>query len=130
MLRSFTDRVFGGVCGGLATTLRVSGWLVRVLWLLLTIVSGGAFAIPYVILWWIIPMESPLARRVRRVSILVPFGLIALTIADWVARDQGPLRGPDGADLFWYGAAAVTALVFFLRQFGGRNRPVAEETAR
>lgn len=130
MLRSFTDRVFGGVCGGLATTLRVSGWLVRVLWLLLTIVSGGAFAIPYVILWWIIPMESPLARRVRRVTFLVPFGLIALTIAAWVARDQGLLRGPDGADLFWYGAAVVTALVFFLRQFGGRSRPVSEETAR
>jgi len=130
MLRSFSDRVFGGVCGGLAATLRLSGWLVRILWLVLMIVSQGAFIVPYVILWWIIPMESPYARRMRRTTVLVPFGLIALTAAAWIAREQGLLRLPDGTDLFWYGAAVFVAFIFFTRQFGGRSRPVAEESAR
>jgi phage shock protein PspC (stress-responsive transcriptional regulator) len=128
MRRSFSDRVFGGVCGGLAASLRISGWLVRAFWLLLALISGGAFLIPYVILWWIIPMESPYARRVRRVTLLVPLGLLALTAAAWIARDQGLLRAPNGVDLFWYAAALVVAFIFFTRQLGGRTRALEEST--
>lgn len=128
MRRSFSDRVFGGICGGLAASLRISGWPVRVLWLLLTLISGGAFLIPYIILWWIIPMESPYARQVRRVTLLVPLGLLGLTAAAWVARDQGLLRAPNGNDLFWYVAAIVVAFIFFTRQFGGRTRALEESS--
>ncbi|MCS7070923.1 MAG: PspC domain-containing protein [Anaerolinea sp.] len=129
MLRSFSDRVFGGVCGGIAASLRISGWLVRLLWLLLALISSGVFIIPYVLLWWIIPMESPYARRVRRITLLVPVGLFVLTAAAWIARDQGLLRAPNGNDLLWYACAVIVAFIFLIRQFGGRSRAL-EESAR
>lgn len=122
MLRSFSDRVFSGVAGGLAAALRVPGWLVRALWLLLMVISGGAFGVPYVLLWWLTPPQSMLARRQRGLPIIAALLLLALTAGAWIARDQGVLRTAAGVDLFWYGAALIVALVFFARQLGGRGR--------
>jgi phage shock protein PspC (stress-responsive transcriptional regulator) len=115
MLRSFTDRVFGGVCGGIAASLRVNGWWVRALFALLTILSLGAFAVLYLLLWWIVPQES-LANRRRGVPLILILLLIALTAAAWAGRDLGYLRAPSGENLFWAGALVLLSAVFFLRQ--------------
>ena len=117
MYRSFSDRVFGGVCGGLATALHASSWLVRVLFVILTIASLGAFAVLYLLLWWIVPLDFPRQTRRRRGTALpMVVLLIALTAAAWVSRDMGYLHGPTGTDLFWPGALFLLGLVFFLRQ--------------
>ena len=63
MYRSFSDRVLGGVCGGLAAALHVNAWLIRLIFVVLTLVSLGAFAALYLLLWWIVPAESPTQRR-------------------------------------------------------------------
>jgi phage shock protein PspC (stress-responsive transcriptional regulator) len=115
MLRSFSDRVLGGVCGGLATALHISPWLVRVIWALVTVLSVGAFAILYLLLWWIVPQESPTQWR-RGLPTIFVLALIVLTAAAWVGRDVGQLTTPAGVNLFYPGAFVLLSVVFFLRQ--------------
>lgn len=115
MIRSFSDRVLGGVCGGLATALHISAWWVRIIWVALTLVSLGAFAVLYVLLWWIVPQESPTERR-RGLPLLIVLVLIVLTAAAWAGRELGQLTTPAGVNLFYPGAFLLLGAVFFLRQ--------------
>lgn len=120
MYRSFTNRVFGGVCGGLGASLHVNPWWLRGIFGILAIISQGAFALSYVALWWIVPQESLVVRR-RGAALIFVLALLALTVAAWIARDQGTLRAPSGEDLFWPGALLILSAIFFLRQLGGRG---------
>ncbi len=115
MYRSFSERVLAGVCGGLATSLHLSPWLVRLVWAVLTLLSGGAFVVLYVLLWWVVPQESPTQRR-RGLSLLIVLALIVLTVAAWIGRDVGQLTTPSGVNLFYPGALLLLSAVFFLRQ--------------
>jgi phage shock protein PspC (stress-responsive transcriptional regulator) len=121
MYRSFSDRVFGGVCGGLGAALRLNPWWLRGLFGLLAALSQGLFAIPYIMLWWIVPQESLASRRGRGLAVIFVLALLLLTGATWVARDQGLLQSPAGADLFWPGALLLLSAIFFLRQLGRRG---------
>jgi phage shock protein PspC (stress-responsive transcriptional regulator) len=56
--RSRTDRMLGGVCGGLAASLGADAALLRVLTVALTLVTGGAAAIVYVAAWALAPEEE------------------------------------------------------------------------
>ena len=56
--RSRTDRVLGGVCGGLAAPLGADAALLRVLVVALTLVTGGAAAIVYVAAWALAPEDD------------------------------------------------------------------------
>ncbi len=56
--RSRRDRVIGGVCGGLAAYLEVDAVLVRVVFALLALASGGTFGLIYLILWFVMPEEG------------------------------------------------------------------------
>jgi phage shock protein PspC (stress-responsive transcriptional regulator) len=117
MLRSFTDRVFAGVCGGLAASLRLPAWLLRVVFVVLSILSLGVFAVLYLLLWWVVPQQSFALGRERR-GLALPIVLLCILIAviAWVGRDMGYLRTPAGMDLFWPGVLLLLAAVFFLRQ--------------
>jgi phage shock protein PspC (stress-responsive transcriptional regulator) len=117
MYRSFSDRVFGGVCGGLAAALRANSWIVRALFVILALVSLGAFAVVYVLLWWTVPQDFPRqSRRQRGAATPLVILLIILVIAAWIGGVTGYLNGPTGVNLFWPGAALVLGVVFFLRQ--------------
>lgn len=115
MVRSFSDRVFGGVCGGLAAALHVNALWVRVIFVILTLVSLGVFVPLYLLLWWIVPLESPTKRR-RGMPLVVVLALIVLTAAAWAGRDLGQLNTASGTNLFWPGALLILGAVFFLRQ--------------
>lgn len=75
MYRSFTDRIFGGVCGGLAAIIPLNVWWFRFAFALLTLITTGAFAALYLLFWSIIPQKiaggsaigwfRPLAARCR-----------------------------------------------------------------
>ena len=56
--RSRTDRMLGGVCGGLAAALDADVALLRVLTVALTLVTGGAAAIVYVAAWVLAPQDE------------------------------------------------------------------------
>jgi phage shock protein PspC (stress-responsive transcriptional regulator) len=56
--RSRHDRIFGGVCGGIANSLGWSSTRVRVLYVIASILSA-AFpgTLVYLVLWLVIPLE-------------------------------------------------------------------------
>jgi phage shock protein C len=56
--RSRTDRMLGGVCGGLAESLGADAALLRVVLVALTLITGGAAAIVYAAAWALAPQEE------------------------------------------------------------------------
>lgn len=59
LMRSRTDRKFGGVCGGLALYLDTDPTVIRVIWAILTVVPGAIIGglIAYLVAWFVIPEE-------------------------------------------------------------------------
>ncbi len=56
--RSRTEKMLGGVCGGLAAYFGIDPTLVRVLWVAMTLVVGIGILL-YIILWLVMPLEPP-----------------------------------------------------------------------
>ena len=54
--RSVSDRWIGGVCGGIAPTLGLESWVLRLLIAVLTL-FGGIGVIVYLLLWIFVPQE-------------------------------------------------------------------------
>jgi phage shock protein PspC (stress-responsive transcriptional regulator) len=59
LYRSKTEKMLGGVCGGLGELLDIDPTIVRLVFVLLTI-WGGAGAIIYLVLWLIAPYKDEL----------------------------------------------------------------------
>jgi phage shock protein C len=57
LYRSRDDKMLGGVCGGLGEYLDVDPTLIRVLWVVVTVLGAGTGLIAYIILWFLIPVE-------------------------------------------------------------------------
>ena len=57
LYRSRIDRVFGGVCSGLSQYLNLDPILVRVIFIILSIINGLGFLL-YIVLWIVVP-EDP-----------------------------------------------------------------------
>ena len=55
LYRSSKDKILGGVCGGIAEYLNVDPVVIRLVWILLTLLSMGAGLLGYIIAWIIIP---------------------------------------------------------------------------
>ena len=55
--RSRTDRVLGGVCGGLGRYFDIDPILIRILFVVLTIFSGGLFLVVWIVLLLAVPEE-------------------------------------------------------------------------
>jgi phage shock protein C len=117
MERSFSDRVLAGVCGGIAETLRVNSWLIRVVFIALTVVSMGAGVLVYLALWWVMPQRMP-SRRPNGgfVSFLLALALLIGMSGLWIGRDAVWLRAPDGQSLFIPLTLLCLGAAFLLRQ--------------
>jgi phage shock protein PspC (stress-responsive transcriptional regulator) len=120
MQRSFSERIVGGVCGGLAARLHINVWLVRVLFTVLALVSIGAFAAAYLILWWLAPQQSAVEPR-RGLPVLVALLILLAAGVVWALHLGGQLVTADGVSLYLPILAVALAAVFFLRQWGGQN---------
>lgn len=57
LYRSRDERVVAGVAGGLADYFGMDPSLVRVLWVLLAVLSGGAFILIYIVMAFVVPEE-------------------------------------------------------------------------
>lgn len=120
MYRSFTDRIFGGVCGGLAAIIPLNVWWFRLAFAVLTLITAGAFAALYLLFWWIIPQESLAVRQTGGSGrLLLVIILFLITLAAWVASMTGSLQGPSGQSLFAPILVLMLAIAFFLRQVRG-----------
>jgi phage shock protein PspC (stress-responsive transcriptional regulator) len=119
MYRSFSDRVLGGVCGGLAAPLPVNAWVIRLLFIILTGVTLGAFAVLYLMLWLAVPQESLASRRRGGMTwMLLALLLIVLVLVGWYGRLNGMTQTPAGSDLYFPALGLVLSVIFFLRQLG------------
>jgi phage shock protein C len=59
MHRSRTDRMLGGVCGGLAESLDVDAALLRIGLVALTVLGAGIGVVLYVAAWILVPEADP-----------------------------------------------------------------------
>ena len=61
LYRSRRDSVIGGVAGGVAEYLDVDPSIVRIIWAILAIVTGGVFVLIYIVMWVVVPEGPPAA---------------------------------------------------------------------
>lgn len=121
MYRSLTNRILGGVCGGLERMTRLSGWLWRLLFVVLTLVTMGGAAGLYLALWWLAPAAMDERTQDKRpLNIVIIVILALLVIGGWFARSQ--LISPIGNQMYPYGIFLLLGLIFFLRQLLGARR--------
>ena len=59
LYRSETNRIIGGVCGGLGEYFSIDPTLIRIIFVILTLFGGSGILI-YLILWIVIPSETQL----------------------------------------------------------------------
>jgi phage shock protein C len=66
LYRSRDDRIIGGVCAGLAERLDLDPALVRIAWVVLTILTGGILILLYIVMLIVVPEEpGPGEARAR-----------------------------------------------------------------
>jgi len=58
LYRSRTDQILGGICGGLGEHIDVDPSIIRLVWVIVTLLSLGTGIIVYLAAWIIIP-QSP-----------------------------------------------------------------------
>ena len=86
LYRSRDDRMLAGVAGGLAEMLDADPSLIRIVWALLIVLTGGLALIVYVIMAIVVP-ERPAGMPVQGSSTAPPDGPVP----------EGGWRAPDGS---------------------------------
>jgi phage shock protein C len=56
LFRSRTEKMVGGVCGGLADYLDIDPTIIRIVWVVVTLM-GGAGLLAYLVMWIVVPLE-------------------------------------------------------------------------
>lgn len=57
--RSRTSRMVAGVCGGIGEYLEIDPNVIRLVWVVVTVLSVGAGLLAYLLAWLIVPEEAP-----------------------------------------------------------------------
>jgi phage shock protein PspC (stress-responsive transcriptional regulator) len=123
--RSLTDRVLGGVCGGLGMAIGVNAWWVRAVFVVLIVFTAGTGALIYLALWFMLPPETladmpedvtRLQRRRARPEAMLLVGAGAILMGLIVlARNVGVLSGENG-DAFLPIAVMFFGLTLLVKQ--------------
>ena len=123
--RSLTDRVLGGVCGGIAALIGISAWWVRAAFAALGAFTLGTGALVYLALWFLIPPQRlaslPTGRdhvqmRALHVETVILIGVAVIAIGMLVlARNLGVLITSEG-DIFAPVVVIAFGLVFLVKQ--------------
>jgi phage shock protein C len=114
LFRHPTEQVLGGVCGGVADYINWDPALVRILWVVATLATGGGGILAYIALWALLPVgtaatgqQRPAAiglndRNLSRAAVL----LIGLGLL-WLLANMGVLPW------MWGGVARVMRIFFW-----------------
>ncbi|NJN83912.1 MAG: PspC domain-containing protein [Caldilineaceae bacterium] len=65
LYRHPSDKLIGGVCGGLADYFGWDAALVRIIWLVATLATGGGGFLAYLALWILLPVGTSQDGQVR-----------------------------------------------------------------
>lgn len=120
MYRSFTDRLLGGVCGGIAQSLPfINSWVIRALFIVGTLLTLGALALGYLLVWMVVPQQSLIFPRRGglgwgSVTVLILLAVIALSIMD----RYGLLDMANQPNLYPLSLMLLFGAFFFMRQLG------------
>lgn len=121
MNRSFSNRILGGVCGGLAAATPFNAWAWRALFLALSIGTLGVGTLAYLMWWWLLPMNSPLEQTSGGGwRAFIALLLSILLIGGWFGQAQ--LNEAVGGEVYWSLALLIVGVVFLLRQLPAGNR--------
>ena len=127
LYRSNRDSVLGGVAGGVADYFDMDPSIVRIIWAVLALVTGGIFLVLYVVMWIVVP-EGPSAATVARAAAPdapppgEPGSELAATdatqtggvpAADWETHEQRLRRGGSGGAVI-FGLILIAAGIWFL----------------
>jgi phage shock protein C len=113
LMRSRTDHMIGGVCGGLAKYLGVDATLVRLVFLLLALGSGGGVLI-YLVLWIVIPREDMAADAGAEETISANASEIAERARSIGEEVRGMASTPNPKAALFFGVALIGLGVIFL----------------
>lgn len=67
LYRSRRDSILGGVAGGVADYFDMDPSIVRIVWAVLALVTGGIFLVLYLVMWIVVP-EGPSAATVAQAA--------------------------------------------------------------
>jgi len=106
LYRHPTDKLVGGVCGGLADYLGLDATLVRILWVVMTLVTSGGGFLAYLALWLLLPVGTAQAGQQRPAALelnersLSRAAIVLMTLGGlWLLSNIGLLPWLWGA--FW-----------------------------
>jgi len=109
------------VCGGLGRQTPVNAWAWRLFFIALTLATLGTGALMYLVLWWVLPLDSPVRPVASGWRGLVGFLLSIVLLIGFLLRAQ--LADVGG---FWLQASVLLALIFALKQvFAGKRGQLA-----
>jgi phage shock protein PspC (stress-responsive transcriptional regulator) len=114
LYRHPVHRMLGGVCGGLAEVVEWDPALIRILWVVATLATGGGGILAYVALWMLLPVGSAAQGQVSPPALELndrnlaraADALIALGVV-WLLANVGVLPW------LWGGFARVMAVLFW-----------------
>jgi phage shock protein C len=90
LYRSTDDRMLAGVAGGVAETLDADPSLIRIVWALLVVLTGGVALIVYVVMAIVVP-ERPPGMPIERPEPFAGASALATPVP------EGAWRAPDGS---------------------------------
>ncbi len=102
LYRSQRDSVLGGVAGGVAEYLDVDSSIVRVIWAVLALLTGGLFAVLYVVMWIVVPESASPAAAADPASAGQADASARAASAPGSSAEEAPAHrsGPGGALIF------------------------------
>lgn len=133
LYRHPTDKLVGGVCGGLADYLGLDATLVRILWVVMTLVTSGGGFLAYLALWLLLPVGTAQAGQQRPAALelnersLSRAAIVLMTLGGlWLLSNIGLLPWLWGAfwsvvRIFFWPALLIGAGYLLLRSTNQRN---------
>ena len=109
LYRSETESVLGGVAGGVAEYLDVDPAIVRVVWALLALLTGGIFFVLYIVMWIVVPY-GPASGEVAAGDSEGPEG----ASATWNAQPRRRARRSSGGGSWIFGLVLIGLGLYFL----------------
>jgi phage shock protein PspC (stress-responsive transcriptional regulator) len=113
LYRSETDKILGGVCGGLGAYLGFDPVIIRIFFVLLTIANGVGVMI-YMLLWLILPAESKAENGSTHQNLENAADEITTRAKEMAGELQAAVTRPNRQGALYIGAALILLGVIFL----------------